>query len=635
MPDAQRRLAAIIAADVAGYSRLVAADEEGTIEALRTLRRTIIDPAIYEHGGRIANTAGDSLLLEFPSVVEATRFALGIQDDLAAQNADVPKHRRIEFRVGINVGDVIAEGNDLLGDGVNVAARLEALADPGGICFSRAARDQVRDRLELSLEDLGDVEVKNISRPVRVFRVLRDGSSQRTAAKAHRLGPTISALIILLATLVGASGWLLLQGPDFEPANPAKFAFALPQKPSIAVLPLANLTGDDSQDYIGDSITENIIAVLSTSPDLFVIARNSSFAYKGKEATVQEVAQRFGVRYVLDGSIQRTGEKLRVTAQLVDAVEGLNIWAERYDRHLIDLFDVQDDIAERILVAMHVKLTRGVDAGRTWEDLGRDPIAYRQFSQGLALFQTFDPRNNMQVEQLVAEVLQKHPNSADANATMGWVQWRKVTLGMSKNPEGTLARAREFANKALAINDQSDVPYILLAALDLSANKHESALKNAERALELAPSGGTTIALAGWVKVRSGNPTEGVELLKLAIRTEPDYPHWIPGELSIGQIMLGRYGEAKTVANGVLASDSDNVGAHTIALLRLAAIAVLEEDTAKAQNYIVRALGIDPTWSLANEKFVTANYKDREFVARYLDIMRKAGLPESAPNKNR
>lgn len=287
-----RRLAAIVAADVAGYSRLVGLDEEGTLQSLHAHREELLDPLIAEHGGRIANTAGDSLLLEFPSAVDAVRCAVAVQAGMAGRNADVEETRRVEFRIGINVGDVIAQGDDLLGDGVNVAARLEGLADPGGICISRTARDQVRDRMEIALHDMGEVEVKNIARPVRVFRVV--AGEKETAA------------------------------PTAGPAAPTP---PLPDKPSIAVLPFENMSGDPDQEYFADGMTEDLITDISKLSGLLVIGRNSSFVYKGKSVVLRQVGRELGVRYVLEGSVRKAGNRVRINAQLIDAESGHHVWA--------------------------------------------------------------------------------------------------------------------------------------------------------------------------------------------------------------------------------------------------------------------------------------------------------------------
>jgi adenylate cyclase len=315
-----RRLVAIVAADVAGYSRMTAYDEEGTLAALRSHRTELIDPTIAGHGGRIANTAGDSILMEFPSVVDATRCCIDIQRGLAERNASIPEEKRIMFRIGINLGDIVEQDGDLLGDGVNVAARLEGLAEPGGICLSRAARDQIRDRLAIALDEIGEVEVKNIPRPIHVWRWT--GDNTRSEHDAVLPKP--------------------LQQPD---------------KPSIAVLPFINMSGDPEQEYFSDGIAEDVTTSLSKLPQLFVIARNSSFTYKGKARKAQEISDELGVRYVVEGSVRKAGNRVRISAQLIDCSTGGHLWADRFDRELTDIFVIQDEVTQEIVTAMALKLS--------------------------------------------------------------------------------------------------------------------------------------------------------------------------------------------------------------------------------------------------------------------------------------
>src|SRR5438270_1667757 len=311
----QRRLAAILAADVAGYSRLMGADEEGTLAALKELRRDFADPKIKEHRGRIVKTTGDGLLVEFASVVDAVRCAVEVQREMAARNAGVPEDRRVQFRIGINLGDIIKDGRDIYGDGVNVAARLEALAEPGGICVNRVVRDQVRDKLDFGFEDAGEQRVKNIARPLRVYHV-RPGQ---------------------------------VAGEAMSAAQPL---LALPDKPSLAVLPFTNMSGDPEQEFVSDGIAEDVISALSHYPLLFVIARNSTFTYKGRAVDVKQVGRELGVRYVLEGGVRKAGNRIRVTAQLIEAETGNHVWANRYDRDLADIFAVQDEITHALTTAL-------------------------------------------------------------------------------------------------------------------------------------------------------------------------------------------------------------------------------------------------------------------------------------------
>jgi TolB-like protein/class 3 adenylate cyclase len=358
----ERRLAAILAADVVGYSRLMEADEADTLAALKGHRKELIDPEIAAHSGRMVKLMGDGALVEFSSVVDALACAVAIQKAMRERNQGAPEDRRIDFRIGVHLGDIIVEGEDLYGDGVNVAARLEGLAEPGGVCISQQTYDHIGTKLDLGYEDLGEQQVKNIARSVRAYRVVLDGAAPRQALTAKRRGP--SALQVLgsagVIALIGAGLGLGLWrpwAPDIEPVPVERMAFPLPEKPSIAVLPFDNLGGDPEQDYFTDGITEDLITDLSKVSGLFVIARHSSFAYKGKGVDVRDIAQDLGVRYVLEGSVRRAGDQVRINAQLIDATTGGHLWAERYDGALTDVFALQDQVTRQIVAALSVTLT--------------------------------------------------------------------------------------------------------------------------------------------------------------------------------------------------------------------------------------------------------------------------------------
>ncbi len=630
--EVTRRLAAIVPADVAGYSRLTAADEEGTLAALRAHRAELTDPKIAEHGGRIANTAGDSLLIEFPSVVEALRCALEIQAGMAGRNAEITAERRIEFRVGINLGDVVEQAGDLLGDGVNIAARLEGLAEPGGICLSDDAYRQVRDRVEVGFEDLGEVEVKNLARPVHVYRVLGEGAPRPAPRTRRRPNHWRRGLHLMLAVMVAILlSWWEPWATRVEPVDPAKLAFALPNKPSIAVLPFDNLTGDANQEYLADSLSENIIATLARSPDLVVIARNSTFTYKNKPVLVREVAERFGVRFVLEGSVQRSGNSLRVTAQLVDAMDGAYLWAETFDRDLVDLFALQDDITQRILLAMDVQLVAGEDALNTWRGFGRDPEIYRLVKEGERRYRTFNRQGNKDAEALFRQALALQPDALSANIWMGWVHMQKAMLGLTKDPATSRSAARSFVDRILADAGESPSPHMLLAFVDMYEGNFDSALEHVNKGLQFAPSSGRVSANSGWVKIVSGRPAEGVVLLGRAMRLHPRYPQWMPLSRAFGLMMLGRNTEAAVIGEAILASPRKDSRAHRNSRLMLAAMAIFENRDADAGELIEKTLDADSHASVSLQKREIYFIKDRAFLNRFLDALRQAGLPENPP----
>ena len=634
--NTERRLAAIVAIDVAGYSRLMGADEEGTLAALKG-HREVVDPISIEHGGRIVGTAGDGVLLEFPSVIEAVAAAVKVQTIMAERNADIPDDKKMLFRVGINLGDVLVdEDGDIFGEGVNVAARIEALAEPGGIYLSRFARDQIRDRMEIDLEDKGEVEVKNIARPVRVFRVLGKGEEANPPVQAPQQRPRwqISAAIVGLIVLVLAGGgaWWWNKQPDFEPADLAKFAYKLPEKPSIAVLPFDNWSGDKANDYLGDSLTENIIAVLASHPDLFVIARNSSFHYKGKPTKVQQVAEELGVRYVLEGSVQKSGEKIRVTAQLVDAVNGRHLWAERYEREGEDWFSLQDDIAEEIYVALDVNLLSGETARWAWQQ-NKDFYVQRTHTELLNHWLANTKVGFQKAEQLAQEMIQRRPQNPIGNIWLGWTYFARIQQGFSSDIAGDLTKAAERASKAQKLDNKHPFNLLLMAALNLMTQRHDAAINYADQAMKLAPNVGQFLAIAGWVKLTAGQTREGMALLAQAKRMEPYYLPWIPGLIARGHMMLGQLEKAEVIFRGILASETFRSDAHSGAKRGLAVIAGKTGRLEEARRLVAELRQVEPTISIASIKLENSIYKNKDFLESYLDSLRNAGLPEHPPGK--
>ena len=462
----ERRLAAIMATDVVGYSRLIRVDEEGTIAALQALRTDLIDPNLGKHNGRIVKTMGDGMLVEFASVVDAVRAAVETQQAVAEHNSNIPEDARIEFRVGINLGDVIIDGDDIQGDGVNVAARLEGLAEPGGICISGSVHEQVRDRLDLPFEDLGEKEVKNIARPVRVWQWLPAGSAT---------------------------------------ANPptAKVQLPLPDKPSIAVLPFDNMSGDPEQEYFSDGITEDIITALSHFPWFFVIARNSSFAFKGRATDVKQLAQELGVQYVVEGSVRKSGNRMRITAQLIDARRDRHIWADRYDRDLTDVFAVQDEITEKIVGAVAPEfMAAEMYRARHKEEKNLD--AWDLLMQAHWHFNFFNAKSNREAQILLEKVIALDPNNDLALSDLA----ASHTLGLMWNwydaPAEALEAARDAAQKAVAINDRNIPALLALAHVDVASGKFDDAVSKARKALALAPNSPDAHGWLGGFLVRAG-----------------------------------------------------------------------------------------------------------------------------------
>jgi TolB-like protein/class 3 adenylate cyclase len=482
---ANRRLAAILAADVAGYSRLMGADEEGTLERLKALRRELVDPKIAEHHGRIVKTTGDGMLVEFASVVDAVRCAVEVQQAMAGRYTGVEADNRIELRIGINLGDVIVEGDDLYGDGVNIAARIEALADAGGVFVSNTVHDHVRDRLPFVFEDLGEQQVKNIARPVRVYRV-RD-----TAAKSP------SALV-----------------PS---------ALPLPAKPSIAVLPFANMSGDPEQEYFADGMVEEIITALSRIRWLFVIARNSTFTYKGQSVDVKQVGRELGVRYVLEGSVRKAGQRVRITGQLIDATTGTHLWADRFDGSLEDVFELQDKVAVSVAGVIEPRL-QAAEISRSSERSTDDLTAYDLYLRAYAMFWS-SAKHIPEALRLTKQAIARDPRYGPA---LAWAAYCCVALihgNQSENREANRREGVDFARRALQV--AGDDPGVLTNASYALAYFGEdigAMMALVDRALALNPSFARGWYISGVIKLWAGQPDVAIEHVEASMRLSPRAP---------------------------------------------------------------------------------------------------------------
>jgi adenylate cyclase len=486
---AERQLAAILAADVAGYSRLMGADEEGTLAALKAIRRELGDPKIKEHRGRIVKTTGDGLLVEFASVVDAVRCAVDVQRALAERNADVPADKRIEFRIGVNLGDIIIDEHDIFGDGVNIAARLEALAEPGGICVSRVVRDQVRDKLDFSFEDMGERQVKNIARPVRTHRILINLGSPEASGSTAAVPPS---------------------------ATPS-------QKPSIAVLPFANMSGDAEQEYFSEGITEDIITNLSRNRAFFVISRSTSFTYKGPAVDIGKMARELGVRYVLEGSVRRAGNRVRITAQLIDAETGHHLWADRYDRELADVFAVQDEIAQSItgaiapgIISAEIRLAQHKDPSRldAWDRIMRAHWHIRRFTEN----------DLTEAQRLLAEAIALDPDNSMAFSDLAFASIFESVFGWGEGPATSLARCGDAARKAVAIDDGDAAAHTGLAIYELFSGRHEEARRRLLRALDLDPNSAFARGYLGAAYAFGGDYDAALPHLEETIRLSPRDP---------------------------------------------------------------------------------------------------------------
>jgi adenylate cyclase len=581
--DFDRKLAAILAADVVGYSRLMGEDEAGTHARLKALRKDLIEPKIAEHRGRVVKLTGDGALVEFASVLDAVQCAIATQLGVAQRNADLPRRDRIEFRVGINLGDVIIDGDDLYGDGVNVAARLEGLAPPGGVCVSDVVHQMVRGRLDLAFEDLGEQQVKNIAQPVRVWRWI---AQMTEPAKAH------------------------------EATSPT-----LPNKPSIAVLPFDNLSGDPEQDYFSDGLTEDLITDLSQLSGLFVTARHAVFPYKGRPATPQQVARDLGVRYVLEGSVRRAANRVRINAQLIDAATGFHLWAQRYDRNFEDIFDLQDEITHTIVAALDVRLTARERAGieRRYTD---NLEAYDLFLQARDGFWRRTREGAAQARTSLERAIALDPKFGAAYALLAEICRSEWWYGW-QDGEDALDRALELAQKGVALDDGLPFAHMFLGWIHLWRKEHDQAIAEAKRCLALDPNNAEGHVRLGHTLDLAGRPVEGLPLIEKAMRLDPHYPPMYLFWLGHAFHSLERYDEAAAAYRRVISRSPDFYYAH----LHLAAVYAQHGRMEEAKAEAAEALRID-TGRWPQRRAQHLPLKDPAALARLLDGMRKAGLLE-------
>jgi len=519
----ERRLSAILAADMVGYSRLMEAEEIGTLGRQKVHREELIDPEIAKFRGRIVKEMGDGVLVEFPSVVDAVQCAVQIQRAMPERERDIEENKRIRYRIGINIGDIVVDGEDIYGDGVNVASRLEQLAEPGGICISGTVYDQMRSNVEVGYETLGAVRVKNIERPIRSYRVLIEpeqiGMVIETPSRWSGSRRWFAGGFVVLIC-VGLAGAWWLQQTDVEPADPERFAFEIPSKPSIAVLPFTNMSDSVDQEYFADGITEDIITDISKIAGIFVVARNSTFTYKGKAVAVSQIAEELGVRYVLEGSVRRSGETVRITAKLLDALKGKHLWSERYDRNLTDIFAVQSDVTNEVVKAMQVTL-RANELDRLFQRHTSNIEAYDAFVQARRIV---DPPGRQSIEtaqSLFRRAIALDPDFAGGYAGLSFSYSSKARLRFGPSPEDDAKLSIEFANKAIQVDKNFTWSYIALAGAHLANGDPDAAVDAAREAIRLTPGGYEEILFMGFYLNFAGQSDLAVKHLETAARLSP------------------------------------------------------------------------------------------------------------------
>ena len=580
----ERRLAAILAADVVGYSRLIGADEAGTLTALRALLKDVVDPTLKRHRGRVVKLMGDGLLAEFASVVDAVAAAVEIQETVPGRSAHLPDHRRIALRIGINIGDIAVEDGDLFGDGVNVAARLQEIANPNGVAVSGDAYRQLRGRLDLSLEDAGEKDLKNIAEPVRTW-----------------LWPSANARGIAPAS-------------DAPPA--------LPDTPSIAVLPFDNMSGDPEQEYFADGIAEDVITSLSKLSQLLVIARNSSFAYKGQSVNVSEIARELGVRYVIEGSVRKFGHRVRITAQLIDGDTGGHLWAERFDRDLTDIFAVQDEVTQEIVSAMDVKLT-GDERTRLKSTGTNIPEAYDYVLRSREQTRLMSKDGNARAQALLNRAIELDPGYATAYANLAMTRLMNYLNRWSETADPSLEYAYELAQKAVALDGTDPTAHHMMGLICLWKRQHDQAIAELERSIALEPNRAYTFGVLGNALQYAGRPEEAIEWINRGMRLDPSYVDSWLHFLALATFQLGRYEDATEVLKRriILKPDTD------ISRVLLAACYGHLGLTDEAKIQWADVFRINPDYSL-ERRMKNLPYKDPANTDRIVEGLRKAGLVE-------
>lgn len=625
----KRKLTAILGADVKGYSRLMDDNEEATLRTL-TSHRTAFINLVDEFRGRVVSTPGDYVLAEFPSVVDAVNCAVEVQRELTERNTELPDDRKMEFRIGINLGDVIEEEGQLYGDGVNIAARMEPLADAGGICISGRVYDQIANKLGLEYEYLGEHEVKNISTPIRVYKVLSYSGAEIPRAIAVKENPevqvkrilviSIASVLLIVAVIIGV--WMYYgETSAIEPASIEKMAFPLPQKPSIAVLPFTGLGEDPDQEIISDALTQDIISALSHQHELFVIDRHSSSTYKGRPVKVQTVAEELGVRYVLGGSVQKSGDQIRISTQLIDAINGEHVWTERYDRPFTDLFMLEDDITLNIMKGLDAKLFS------TSSPTGTDSLeAWLLYNKGQECGGAQTKEGIFCALEFYEKALEHDPNFVSALVATGYCYWHMGLKGYSDLPEESAKKAIEIAHRALEMAPDHTGANGLMVAIHMTNREFPQALALAQKNVELAPNRAGFYADLGWVLLANMRPEETIKQFEKAIRLRPNFPRWWYNILIRAHVLDGKYDEALSIIQKQLDRKPGNFFTGQAYLNRAVVYSNLgQQEKAKAE--MAKALDVFPKMTLS---FIRreVDCPDENFTAHYFETLEKLGLPE-------
>jgi adenylate cyclase len=622
----KRKLTAILSADVEGYSRLMGEDEDTTIRTLTTYRE-LMTTLIQKHRGRVVDSPGDNLLAEFGSVVDAVRCAVKIQEELRVRNTELPENKRMHFRIGINLGDVVQEEERIYGDGINIAARVEGLAEGGGICISGTTFDQIGKKVSLGYEYLGEQTVKNIEKPVRAYKVLMEPEAvgkvlgeEKPKVRRWRWAAIVGLVVLIIMACVVMIWNVYFRLPAVEMFPKREMIFDLPKGPSIAVLPFFNMSGDPEQEYFSDGLTENIITGISSDTRLFVIARNSTFSYKGKSVKVQEVARELGAQYIVEGSVQHAEDRVRITVQLINATTGHHIWADKYDRDLKDIFAVQDEITIKIITALGVKVTEGEQA-RLRSKGPTNLKAFMKAMKAIVLFRRMNKDDNFLARQEVEEAIALAPEVSLLYAVLAGTHIMDLFYRSSKSPLISFAQASKSVKKAIALDMENSDAYTALAGLYLMRREYDKAIAAAEQSIHLNPNGADAYANLGHILCYSGRPNDSIELFEKAIRLNPIPPSYYLHQLGHAYRFLGRYKEAIVAYKKALDHSTDNLFAHT----GLTATYVLLGREEEGRNEAKEILKIDPKFSLEHFENILP-FKNKADIKLYVDALRKAGL---------
>ena len=621
----QRKLRAIFSADVKGYSKLMGDDDEHTINTITSYRK-IVTELIEAHHGRVVDAPGDNILAEFSGALNAVSSAIEIQQKLEAQNGKLPDNRRMDFRIGINLGDIVHKENRIYGDGVNVAARIESLADPGGICISRGIFDQVKRKVRYGFEYLGEHSVKNISEPVRIYRVLLSpefdgkviGEPVKQISRLKRPYAIATSLILIF------SAALLLffypRQPDLEPASVEKMAYPLPDQPSIAVLPFDNMSGDPDQEYFSDGITEHIITWLSKVPYILVIARNSTFTYKNKPVKVQQIAEELGVRYILEGSVQRSDNRVRITAQLVDALKGHHLWAESYDRKLEDVFHLQDEIAMKIMAEMQVELTFD-ELGRFSAIQTKNIKAYEKYLIGYEYLQRRTEADTQQARKFAQESISLDPGYGAPYLLLAKTYIDDVWYYKSKNDEDSLDTAERLVYKATELSGQDATAHQILGSVYYLRREYDKAIAECAKAIDLSPNSAEANYYYGHALRWAGRFDEAIVAFKKSIRLNPIKPLRYMNNLAWAYALSGQHEKAIALWTEAIDRNPD----YSFAYLGLALTYQLSGKEDKARSAASEVLRLKPNLTISKlSKGPATKNVDRE---RNLEALHQAGIP--------